>query len=147
MSVVVEPARILSFWRRLAGAHAFLAASVIAWHVIGGMPRTAAVSGGGFAASPVGRALAMVTVLGGVVALVVVLVTTFRLRRDLLALVLFAGLIGALWDRAAFDAFDVTWLSLVAVATAIVSTSAHGHDRRGCGIGVPETGATNEGPA
>jgi hypothetical protein len=109
-------------WRRLVLAHAWLAVSMSIWRVVEGMPRTSSLNGGSFAASPVGRALTFVTVLGGVIALVVVIVGTFRMRRDLRALTLGLALVGALWNRARFDAFDVTYLAVVAIALALVFT-------------------------
>jgi hypothetical protein len=123
---VDEPARsssLLHAWRRLALAHLWLAVSMVAWRVIEGMPSTAAVTGGTFAASLPGRALAVVTVAGGIVALLVLIRQTFWLRRDVRALALLAALIGALWSRARFDAFDVTWLALVTLAVALVMTA------------------------
>lgn len=107
-------------WRRLALAHAWLAVSMVAWRIVEGMPRTSSVTGGTFAASPAGRALALVTVLGGVIALVAVAVTTFRLRRDWRALALALALAGALSSRARFDVFDVTYLAVVAIASALM---------------------------
>jgi hypothetical protein len=57
---------------------------------------------------------------------------TFRLRRDVRALVLFAALLGALWSRTRFDVFDVTWLALVVVALALVlSHQPHADAERG----------------
>jgi hypothetical protein len=106
--------------RRLVLAHAWLAVSMSIWRVVESMPRTSSLNGGSFAASPAGRALAFVTVLGGVVAIVVVIVSTFRMRRDLRALALCLALAGALWNRARFDAFDVTYLAVVAVAVVLV---------------------------
>ena len=61
----------------------------------------------------------MVTVLGGVVALVVLLMQTWRLRRDVRALALFLAWIGSIWNRERFDAFDITWLLLVVIAAAL----------------------------
>jgi hypothetical protein len=106
-------------WRRLVLAHAWLAASMGIWRVVESMPRTSSLNGGAFAASPVGRALAFVTVLGGVIALVVVIVSTFRMRRDLRALALGLAFAGALWKREQFDAFDVMYLPVVAIAVAL----------------------------
>jgi hypothetical protein len=116
-------------WRRLVLTHAWLAVSMVVWRVIEGMPRTASVAGGEFAASPTGRALALVTILGGVTALVVLIGQTFRLRRDARALVLFAALIGALWSRKTYDVFDVTWLALVAIAAALAFSTGFSADR------------------
>ncbi len=111
-------------WRRLVLAHAWLAVSMSIWRIVESMPRLSSLNGGSFAASPVGRALAFVTVLGGVVALVVVILSTFRMRRDLRALALCLALAGALWKRAHFDVFDVTYLSFVAIAIALVLVRA-----------------------
>jgi hypothetical protein len=119
----------LPSWRRLALAHAWLAVSMVTWRVIEGMPSTAAVRGGTFAASPAGRALAVVAVTGGIIALLVLIRQTFRLRRDVRALALFAALIGALWSRTRFDAFDVTWLALVTLAVALVMSARPGVQR------------------
>jgi hypothetical protein len=110
----------VSLWRRLVLAHAWLAVSMSLWRVVESMPRTSSVSGGTFAASTSGRALALVTVIGGVVALIVVVVSTFRLRRDPRALALGVALAGALWTRTRFDVFDVTYLAAVAIAAALV---------------------------
>lgn len=107
-------------WRPLVLAHAWLAASMSTWRIVEGMPRTSSITGGAFAASPIGRALALVTVLGGVVALIVVAVSTFRLRRDVRALALCLALVGAVWKRTSFDVFDVTYLAVVAIAVALV---------------------------
>lgn len=104
---------------------------MVAWRVIEGMPRTASVAGGAFAASFAGRVLGLVTVLGGIAALVVILVMTYRLRRDARAIVLFAALVGALWKRGAIDVFDVTWLALVVVALAFVMTVPEWRAQRG----------------
>jgi hypothetical protein len=107
-------------WRALVLAHVWLAVSMCVGRVIGSMPRTASIAGGTFATSPAGRALAVVTVLGGIVALVVVIVATYRLRRDVRALAMCAALAGALWSRKRFDAFDITYVCVVAIATALV---------------------------
>jgi hypothetical protein len=107
-------------WRRLVLAHGWLAVSMSTWRVVESMPRTSSLNGGTLAASPIGRALAFVTVLGGVIALVIVIVSTFRMRRDLRALALCLALAGALWTRARFDVFDVTYLTVVAGAAALV---------------------------
>jgi hypothetical protein len=107
-------------WRKLVLAHAWLAVSMSVWRIVEGMPRTSSVTGGTFAASPAGRALALVTVLGGVVALIVVAVSTYRLRRDWRALALFVALGSAVWSRTRFDVFDITYVAVTAIAVALV---------------------------
>ena len=121
MSALASPSTLARDpWRRLVLAHAWLAVSMSIWRAVESMPRLSSLNGGTFAASLGGRALAFVTVLGGVIALVVVTVSTFRMRRDLRALALCLALAGALWSRTRFDVFDVTYLSVVAIAVALV---------------------------
>lgn len=106
---------------------------MVTWRVIEGMPSTASVTGGTFAASHPGRLLAVITVAGGIIALLVLIRQTFRLRRDVRALVLLAALIGAIWSRTGIDAFDVAWLVLVALAVALVMTVGAARERAKAG--------------
>ena len=121
-----------SAWRRLALAHAWLAGSMVVWRVIEGMPRTSSITSGTFAASPAGRALAMITVLGAVVALPAVLALTWRLRRDVRSLALLVALIGALWQRTRVDALDISYLAFVVVAVSLVTSLRQPHAEPGC---------------
>lgn len=105
---------------RLAGLHVVLWAVRIAWGLIESTPRTAAALGGGFEASLAGRALAMITVLGGVAVAVAIVVTTFRSRRRPSAIVLLAVLVASIARRGAPDAFDVAYLVVVPAVAAWV---------------------------
>lgn len=97
----------------LAGSHLATWAGVIVWRIVDVTPATSTASGSGFVASTTGRALVLVSVIAGVVALVAVLVQTWSARRHPAAWILFAALAGALARRETIDAFDVAWFLIV----------------------------------
>ncbi|MBL8861290.1 MAG: hypothetical protein JNK02_04680 [Planctomycetes bacterium] len=101
---------------QLFGAHAFLAAAWAGWHVLENTPGLASAWGGSFTAEVPGRALALATLLGAVLALGVVTVRTLALWRDPRALLLGAALLAALPARGdGPDVFDLTYAGLSAL--------------------------------
>jgi hypothetical protein len=104
---------------QLLAAHAVLAAIWVGWRLLESTPRLASAWGGTFAASIPGRALALLTLLAGVLALAVVLVRTAQRWRDPRATGLCVALAAALPARDGIDVFDLVYVGLVAmVATA-----------------------------
>ena len=119
----VDPASALRRGDRIYGGHVLLAGSMAFWRALAATPALAASQGGTFESSPVGRALAVATLFGSVVVLVVLARLSFAQWRDprtSALLVLFAASIA--W-RGPIDAFDLAYLALVAVlATAWFAT-------------------------
>lgn len=100
--------------------HLVLAISLVTWRAIENSPTTAAATGGTFAASVPGRALAIAAVLGSVIAIGGVAITTWRTRRDARAWILCAALAAALAARRTIDVFDIVYVALVSIAAALV---------------------------
>lgn len=100
---------------QLLGAHLLLAAGWVGWRILEGTPSLASAWGGEFAASPPGRALALLTLLASVLALFVVLVRTAQMWRSPLAAGLFVALAAAIPARSGVDVFDLVYAGLVAI--------------------------------
>lgn len=103
---------------RLVLSHAVVAASFVTWRVIESSPATSAVRGSEFVTTPLGRGAALVLVLASALCSVGILIQTIRLRRQVVAWVLFATWVGALAQRSQVDALDVTYVLVVALAAA-----------------------------
>ena len=101
--------------RKLCAAHIVLAVVMSAWRILESTPRSSSLNGAQLTATFLGRALTMLSVLAGVAALAVVIVSTYRSRRDWRALVLCAALAAALGRRDAVDVFDIVYWLVVAL--------------------------------
>lgn len=115
MSAILPMSTSRPEFRALCAAHVVLAVSMSAWRIVESTSFSSSLNGARLTETFVGRALTLTSVLAGVAALVVVLVTTFRSRRDWRAIVLGVALVGALWRRDVVDVFDVAYLLIVAV--------------------------------
>jgi hypothetical protein len=115
------------FPRALVACHVVLAVLMSAWRAIESTPLTSSVSGGRFAESTLGRALALVSILAGVAVLLAIVIQTFRARRDWRALVLFAALGAALVMPGRIDVFDLVYVALVAIAATYAWTRRVDH--------------------
>lgn len=103
--------------------HLVIVVALVTWRGIENTPGLASVTGGTFAASTAGRALALIAVLASVVALLAIVISTLRARRDARAWLLFAALAAALLQRRTIDVFDIVYVALVAIAAALVFTT------------------------
>jgi hypothetical protein len=95
--------------------HVVLALLMTLWRMLESTPGIASASGGTFSATPFGRALALGSILAGVVALIAVVILSLRSWRNWRVLVLLVALAGALAFRKGIDVFDIAYLMLVAI--------------------------------
>lgn len=85
------------------------------WRVLESTPGISASQGGGFASSTWGYALAMISVIGGVIAVVMVAWLTLAQWREVQTTALFVSLALAAGRRHDIDVFDLVYLGLAAV--------------------------------
>jgi len=102
---------------RIFGAHLTLLGLWTAWRILENSPSTASVWGGTFASSTVGRAMALITTLGGVALLATVVLKSLPRWRDLRVSGLLAALIAALVRPVGTDVFDILYVGLVVLVT------------------------------
>lgn len=94
----------------LHGAHLALCANFVLWRVLENSPVLASGEGATWSSTPLGRALAFVSALAGVGALIAVSVATLRTQQRVRAWLWFAALVAALGWRAHIDVFDLVYV-------------------------------------
>ncbi|MBK7875702.1 MAG: hypothetical protein IPJ77_08120 [Planctomycetes bacterium] len=104
--------RSLARGDRLHVAHLVLVATMAVWRGALATPALAADQGATWTSSPLGRALALASVLVGVAALAVAVATTLKLRTDRAAWALLAAMVLALAWRERVDVFDLVYGAL-----------------------------------
>jgi hypothetical protein len=131
-----EPGRSKRRLDCLYGAHLALVLVLGLGRLLRAIEDAGASSESSFAASSTGRALALLAMVAGIPALVVVLLSTARERRDPKALLLLALLACALFSRSGPDAFDVVYA--VAAAALAAHWFARGRRLRAGPLGRPD---------
>jgi len=108
-----------SSMRRLVLMHLVLAVAFVIWRVLENTPATSAVLGSAWSVSLLGRGLVIVCMIASFAGVVAILAFTWIARRDWPVWILLAALVAALVQRELVDAFDIVYLLLVALATAV----------------------------
>ena len=104
---------------RVYAGHLFLAGAMALWRLIAATPSLSASRPGGFETGVLGRALALATLAGGVLALALVVVGSIARWRDPRTGVLLLLLALSLAWRGPLDVFDALYLCAVAILAAL----------------------------
>jgi hypothetical protein len=117
----------------LYGSHLALVAALGIGRLLRAVEAAGAANESSFAASWLGRALALAAMVAGIPALVAVLLETAREHRDPKALLLLVLLACALVSRRGPDAFDILYV----LGALALSALWFAHGRRSCAPGRP----------